>query len=175
MSKRLYIGIDLQDGFLNDAIRESDYEARVEKFLAALDKEQVILTRFVNTPGSSFERFLDWPEMQAGDPSTALLGSLESGGYQVFEKSTYTAWLPAVAEKARSMDAREIVLFGLDSDACVLKTALDVFEAGYVPVVLADLSHSSGGEQRHHAGMKLLRTLIGTRQIIRSDTMPIGA
>lgn len=176
MSKQLYIGIGLQDGFLTDTLRRMDYVARVESFLTTQDKSSVVLTRFVNRAGSSFETLLDWPDMQAGDATTQLFGNLESAGYDVIEKTSYTAWLPYVQEKVAGLGATELVLFGLDSDACVLKTALDVFEAGYRPIVLTDLCNSSGGDHRHNMGLELLKTLIGERQIMTSDMMmPVRA
>lgn len=175
MSRALYIGIDLQDGFLTDEIRRSGYIGRVEGYLSQQDKEAVVLTRFVNQPASSFETLLDWPDMPKGDSSTKLFGNLENQGYDVIEKTSYTAWLPYVQQKAEALGATEFVLFGLDSDACVLKTALDIFEAGYRPLVLSDLCASSGGTERHEMGLKLLTALIGVKQITTSATMPVGA
>lgn len=175
MSKRLYIGIDLQDGFLTEEIRQAGYVQRVERFVSELDKEWLVLTRFVNQPGSSFETLLDWPDMQKSDPATQLFGGLESGGYDIIEKTSYTAWVPYVQQRVEALGATELVLFGLDSDACVLKTALDVFEAGYTPMVLADLCQSSGGQTRHEMGLALLNALIGERQVMTGDMMPGGA
>ncbi len=165
----LYIGIDLQEGFLTNEIREIGYIERVEGFIAKKDREHVTLTRFTNEPDSNFISLLDWSAMQMLDPMTNLFGSLEGGGYWVLRKSTYTAWSPAIQKQAKELGFTDIVLFGLDTDACVFKTALDIFEAGYRPIVLTDLCASSGGEDRHRMAIDLLKHLIGEGQVITSD------
>jgi nicotinamidase-related amidase len=173
MSKRLYIGIDLQDGFLTDEIRSTSYVLDVTAFLAKLDKAEVILTRFVNQPYSPFVKFLDWPDMQPGAEMNKLFGDLENAGYEVIEKPNYSAW-PIVGERLKAAGVEEVVLFGLDSDACVLKTALDVFEAGLRPIVLADLCQSSAGNEWNEKGLALLGKLTGAGQVMQSaDILPL--
>lgn len=163
--KRLYLGIDLQEGFLNEELRASDYVERVCAFIARLNKDEVVLTRFVNAPGNNFDELLGYT---ITTPETTLIDDLEKGGYKVIEKSTYSAWIPEIIGRLQQDGIDEVVMFGLDSDACVLKTALDAFDAGAKPVVLADLSRSSGGEERNEAGIKLMKTLLGDGQVITS-------
>ena len=171
---RLIIGIDLQEGFLTDEIRQSGYVEKVEAFLRAQNKSDVVLTRFVNAPDSNFVKLIESTGMQAGDPQNELCGSLESAGFEIIEKTAFGAWLPAVQEKAKQAGATEIVMFGLDSDACVLKTSLDVFDAGLRPIVLRDLCENSGGTVRNVQGLALLNVLIGAAQMMQSDAfMPM--
>jgi nicotinamidase-related amidase len=116
-------------------------------------------------PGSSFEKYMDWPKMRAGDPATNLFGELETAGYQIMEKPGYSAWTVTVQQKVEASRYEAIVLFGLDAEACVLKTALDIFEAGKRPVVLEDLCHSSNGLENNKVGIELMKTLLGVRQV----------
>lgn len=166
--KRLYLGIDLQEGFLNDEIRSSGYVDRVCVFISGLNKDDVVLTRFVNQPGNNFDELLGYT---ITTPETTLIGDLEKSNYKVIEKSTYSAWVPEIIGRLGRDGIDEVVMFGLDSDACVLKTALDAFDAGAKPVVLADLSHSSGGDDRNEAGIVLMKTLIGDGQVIESSEL----
>ena len=166
--KRLYLGIDLQEGFLNDELRAGDYVERVCAFISGLNKEDLILTRFVNAPGNNFDELLGYTITQ---PETTLIGDLEKGDYKVIEKSSYSAWIPEIVGRLQQGGIDEVVMFGLDSDACVLKTALDAFDAGAKPVVLSDLSHSSGGEERNQAGIKLMKILLGEAQVISSSDL----
>lgn len=166
--KRLYLGIDLQEGFLNDELRAGDYVDRVCKFITGLDKVDVVLTRFVNTPGNNFDELLGYT---ITDPETTLIGDLEKGGYEVIEKSTYSAWLPQIIGRLERDNVDELVMFGLDSHACVLKTALDAFDAGAKPVVLTDLSRSSEGKERNEQGLELIGALIGEKQLITSNKL----
>jgi len=173
MSKRLYIGVDLQKGFLTDKIIASGYIEKIEKFLATLSRDEVVLSKFINHPDSAFIRVLEWNRMQTDDPDTQLFGNLEIAGYDVVEKTGYTAWVPTVIEKAHARAVEEIVIFGLDTDACVLKTALDVFDAGLCPLVLKDLSASSGGQTRHNIGIDLLNITIDQKHVLMSDQLNI--
>ena len=171
MGRYLIVGIDLQDGFLSDEIKQSDYVQKVETFLSTQPKDDIVLTRFVNLPNSSFEKFMDWPKMQAVDPAIRLFGSLESQDYQILEKPGYSAWSVVLQQKVEAGRYDAIVLFGLDAEACVLKTALDIFDAGKQPIILEDLCHSSNGVDRHHMAMELMRSLLGVRQVISSEDL----
>lgn len=62
---------------------------------------------------------------------------------------------------------------GIASDGCVLKTAVDVFEQGIVPVVLKDLTASHAGEAVHEAGILLISRFIGQDQVVESSTIGI--
>jgi nicotinamidase-related amidase len=165
---RLYIGVDLQEGFLSDRIRGTDYIEKVAGYVNQLDKNVVVLTRFVNHPNSNFEKLMDWPKMRTNDADTRLFGDLEKQRFTVIAKPTYTSWTPEIHAKAQELQADEVVIFGLDSHACVLKTALDVFDAGLTPIVLSDLCESSDGTDRDQTGLDLIASLIGVRQVMTS-------
>lgn len=165
MSKHLILGIDLQEGFLTDETRDSGYIDRVQEFLAKQQKEQVLLTKFINRPHNNFEKLMGYTVLQPDDPNAKLIGELENKGYEIIEKGTYTAWIPEVIERAGQMGATKVIMFGLDTHACVLKTALDVFESGLEPVVTEELCGSSKGPQFHKAGIKLMQAMIGEQQV----------
>jgi nicotinamidase-related amidase len=59
-----------------------------------------------------------------------------------------------------------IYIAGIDTDNCVLKCAVDLFEAGFVPVILADCCMSHAGIEAHQAALKILPRFIGPAQII---------
>lgn len=45
---------------------------------------------------------------------------------------------PAAAEAIQNSGARNVIICGIESHVCVLQTAIDLKEAGYVPVVVMD-------------------------------------
>ena len=165
---RLFVGIDLQEGFLTDEIKASDYVSRVCDFLAQQDSDRVVLTRFVNSASSNMVRLMDWDKMQAGDPATRLFHNLETAGYPIIQKSTYSSWVPEVRNMAKDRGCKEIILFGLDTEACVFKTALDIFDTSLRPIIIEDLCASSAGAKRHRLTMDIMADIMGVRQVIKS-------
>ena len=57
-------------------------------------------------------------------------------------------------------------LCGIATDNCVLKSAVDLFEAGLEPLVLAADCASHGGPECHAAGLLLLARFIGAERVI---------
>jgi nicotinamidase-related amidase len=54
---------------------------------------------------------------------------------------------------------------------CVLKSAVDAFELGLTPYVIADASASHAGPRAHEAGLYLLARFIGARQVLSGDDL----
>lgn len=175
MANRVYIGVDLQEGFRCDEMVSDEYVRHVSAFVRSLPPEKVILTKFINHPDSAFVRFRQWDEMMQGDEATKLFGDLEDGDFRVIEKSGYSDLVPAVLEVIHAQEASEVVIFGVDTEQCVLKTALDVFEAGLRPIVLSDMCTSSYGKKWHDTGVELLGILLGSEQVTTADMMPLRA
>lgn len=128
----------------------------------------IVCSRFINLPGSNWERLRDWHEMQ-GEPATLLADELRDVTPYVFKKSTYSAWSDEISSVCRAHDASDVVLLGIDTNECVLATGLAVFDAGYTPWVVEDACASSGGRGPHEMALTLLRALLGERQVVRSE------
>jgi nicotinamidase-related amidase len=58
-----------------------------------------------------------------------------------------------------------LVLCGIATDGCVLKSAVDAFERGIEPVVVTDACASHAGREIHEAGLLLLARFIGPGQL----------
>ena len=56
---------------------------------------------------------------------------------------------------------------GIDTDACVLKTALDLFENNYDVKVIEDCSMSHSGIEYHNSAINMLKKLIGNQNVIK--------
>lgn len=59
----------------------------------------------------------------------------------------------------------KIVIAGIDTDMCVLKIAMDVFDIGIEPIVLTDCCASTAGLQAHLAGLAVLSRNIGANRL----------
>ena len=59
--------------------------------------------------------------------------------FQYIEKKDFSCFdEPVVAEKLALSGAKNVIICGIESHVCVLQTAIDLKEAGYIPVVVFD-------------------------------------
>jgi nicotinamidase-related amidase len=148
--------IDLQAGFLP----EDSLELASRISVAIETYEQVAYLRFLNPEGSMFRRHLDWHDVRPGSSAADLVLDPVPGA-PVFEKTGYSGATAEVLAWLEKIRPGEVHLAGLDTEACVLATALGLFDAGFRPVVLASLCASGSGEAAHYAALDILRTTIG--------------
>lgn len=156
--------VDVQRGFINEFTHH--IPSRVARLIDTHEFEPVLFTRFVNTPDSPYQRLLDWHACQ-GPPETELVPELSGVARpaNVFEKRGLTGVPDALAERLRRDRVTEINVVGIDTDMCVLKVAMDLFDAGIEPIVLIDCCGSTAGLQAHLAGLAILSRNIGPHQL----------
>ncbi|MGK5545702.1 isochorismatase family cysteine hydrolase [Streptomyces sp. URMC 127] len=162
--------IDVQNGFVNDKSRH------VVPVIASLvtrweaTGSPVLFSRYSNYPDSPFVRLLDWTALQSA-PETDIVTELSAHAdraAQIVDKVTYSAFTPDVLGGFQDRGWRNVLLCGIATDSCVLKTAADAFEAGIAPWIVTDACASEAGHEVHQAGLTVARRLIGTRQLITS-------
>ena len=166
MSRALVV-IDVQNGFINEHTRP--VLATITKLIDAFARreEPLAFTRFVNRAGSPYERWIGWTRFREA-PENALADGLDTRGAPVFEKHVYSAFSAEMQSWLARRRIDSLVLCGIATDGCVLKTAVDAFERDIEPVVVTDACASHGGEAAHQAGLLLLGRFIGTRQLKRA-------
>ena len=91
---------------------------------------------------------------------------IDTHGFSVIDKTQYSAYTPALLNYIKDKQIDQIYLCGLDTDCCVLITAIDLFEHGYDIYVLQDFCASSGGETMHQAGLMIGRRNIGKNRVV---------
>lgn len=163
-SDGLLIVVDVQRGFLDDYT--SHIPERIARLIDTKRYQPVLFTRFVNVPESPYHRLLDWHDC-AERPETDLAPELErfAASDRVFTKQGFTGLSDELREKLRRLDPDRATIVGIDTDMCVLKIAMDVFDLGIEPVVLIDCCASTGGLQAHLAGLAVLSRNIGAQQL----------
>lgn len=163
MAKALLV-VDVQRGFLNDFTRH--LPKRIARLAERNRYEQVLLTRFVNTPDSHYRRLLHW-DACAGPPDTLLAPEVEPLAQRgrVFEKRGITGLPDELTAQLREQPPDKVDVVGIDTDMCVLKCAMDLFDLGIEPVVIVDCCASTAGLQAHLAGLAILGRNIGPHQL----------
>ena len=162
MSGKTLIVVDVQRGFVNGHTRH--VVPAVERLQAGCDR--IYATRFVNAPVSPWRRFMDWRRFAEGS-ADAELAFRPAAHAVIVDKHVYSCVNEALLHDLRDRETAEVFLCGIDTDACVLVSAVDLFQNGIRPVILAEACASHAGPEYHEAGLRLLERLVGTDQIIR--------
>lgn len=161
---RTLLVVDVQNSFINEFT--AAIPGRVRLLIERGRFDQVLFTRFVNVPDSPYRRLLDWHEC-AEPPATEI--SLELAELvepdRVFDKPGFTGIPDDLATRLRQDEPDEVAIVGIDTDMCVLKVAMDVFDLGITPVVLVDCCASTAGLQAHLAGLATLARNNGAYQL----------
>jgi nicotinamidase-related amidase len=156
--------VDVQQCFLNNFTRH--IPGRIARLIEAGGFAPVLFTRFLNAPGSGYRRFLDWHECDC-EPGVELAEELNqfADPALIFSKPGYAGISDELARYLLDYRFAEITIAGIDTDMCVLKVAMDVFDRGIKPIVLADCCASTSGLQSHFAGLAVLARNIGANQL----------
>lgn len=172
-NRRILLVVDVQNGFVNpQSIHVVDpIAAFVEKWLD--HGNRVIFTRFINGEDSQWESLMHWTRLRTSpetdlSPRLAEISALAPELAAVVEKRTYSSLTPGVMDAITNEDPSQVLVCGTATDACVLKTAVDLFEAGCTPLVVEDLCASDAGLATHRAGLMVIKRLIGAEQITTS-------
>jgi nicotinamidase-related amidase len=156
--------VDVQRGFLNTYTEH--IPARIRRLIQTGDYEPLFFTRFINSEGSAYHRLLDWHAC-AGPPETDLvaeLGPFVAEG-ALFDKHGLTGLPESLGARLEELGLRQTAIAGIDTDMCVLKTAMDIFDMGIEPRVLIDCCASTAGLQAHLAGLAILSRNLGPHQL----------
>jgi nicotinamidase-related amidase len=158
--------VDVQKGFLNDFTRH--IPERVARLIGRRPAKDVYFTRFENPPGGPYRKFLGWdgcgrpPETDLAPEIARLAARVPE---HVFTKPGYAGLPEALAGVLRDRGIRRVTVVGIDTDMCVLKVALDLFDLGIEPTILVDCCASTAGLQAHLAGLAVLTRNIGAERL----------
>lgn len=173
LSRAALLVVDVQNGFVNE------HSKHVLPIITGLVDQwsesgrPTVFTRYWNFPGSPWERLIGWRALY-GPPETDLAPELElrvtSPNTHVLDKTVYTALTAEGLALLRELSITDLVICGIATDACVLKTTLDAFELGFTPWVLRDAVASNAtrhsAAEVHSSALTLIGRLVGAGQII---------
>lgn len=165
--KGILLAVDMQNGFLTTPETEEVLTNVVEN---ADLFDQVWATRFFNR-NPNFSRQVNWDEMVSG-PETELDPSLDPVVSKTFDKPSYSPPADDLIQALQNEGITTVAVAGVDTDACVMDTALELFDAGIETYVVSDGSASSGGTEYHEAGIKLLERNIGEDYVVPFSELP---
>jgi len=168
MTTSALLVVDVQNGFINS--NTTHIPIAIRNLIESHHFDKMVFTRFVNNARSPFAMQLGWHRMYQ-KPEIELVDTLKGYAKHVFDKDTYSAITESVASFLRDQKADSIFIVGLETDACVLKSAFDSFDRGFETKVLSDLCASTLGAEYHECALKILRRNIGSSSVIISDEL----
>lgn len=157
--------VDVQKGFVTPA--SAHVVAPIEALQARF--ERVVLTAFENPDPSPFRDILAYDKLSPDDPDTELALRPRDDAL-ILTRCAYGGGRSLI-DSLRGMDAETVYLCGIATEACVLKTALDLFEAGITPLLLADLCASDKDRRYHDMALEILSKAIGPHNLRHSGTV----
>lgn len=122
MTKVGLLIVDMQDGFSPPNLLIQRLKEAIEIY------DEVVFTKFSNPPDSLFRKQLGW----SGDGGKICL---PTSGRMAIEKRGY-GLTPANMKALSDLGCSEWHLAGLETDACVMACAFDLFDAG-IPFKIA--------------------------------------
>lgn len=160
------IVVDVQRGFINEYTHH--IPERIVRLVERDGCQPILATRFVNTPRSPYRRLLDWHACE-GPPETDLAPEIDelvrSHGGKVFDKRGFAGLPEALARHLREQKIGRVSVVGIDTDMCVLKVAMDLFDMNVRPTVLVDCCASTAGLLAHLTGLAIISKNVGPQQL----------
>ena len=164
--KNILLIIDMQNGFARYGKTKETGEKIVE-LLKTNSFDYVIATQFINPLQGPYRRILNWEKLTSS-PEIDLLEEIEAD--YILKKEEYTSvneeLMKEIIRVNEGQKPNHIFLVGVDTDCCVMKTAVDLFEKDIRPIVLLNYCNSNGGKIAHQSGIQVMKRLIGAKQLI---------
>ncbi len=111
-----------------------------------------------------FTNIMHWKRLKSA-PETDVIPFVAEKAKEIVQKTTYSACTENVIRLLRDNSITEVYLAGIDTDCCVLTTAIELFDRNIRPIVLAQYCASNGGQKSHNAAITVLERTIGKAQI----------
>lgn len=154
---------DMQNGFMNKHTLK--LIGRIKDLLEKNLFDLVIFTKFINHQNSPYVNLIGYNGLQKGR-ETEIVNELKVSAQIVFQKNTYGPFGSDFEAFLKKENIASLYFVGVDTNACVMKGAIDAFEKGYTPFILGYYCGSHSGIKYHQFALKNLQKLIGKRQVI---------
>lgn len=153
--------VDVQRGFINAHTRH------IPQGIESLQRSyaHIVATRFINGPDTPHAKILHWHRFLPGSEETAFAFTTAKNTH-IITKHRYGCIDDSLLAWLRERAIATVDLCGIDTDMCVFKNAVDLFDDGIRPRVLTEHCASHAGREYHDMAIRLLERAIGKEQII---------
>ena len=161
MENTLLLIIDVQKNFINDNTKK--IPNKITNLINKNHFDYIAFTKFINDENSNFYKMLNYKGCINEDDRKIVFDTQNN---KVFTKKIYTAVNDEFKTYIKENEIKKVYLCGIDTDACVLKTAIDLFENNIDVKVIENCCMSHSGKKYHNYAIKMLKKLIGKESII---------
>ncbi|MBQ7140864.1 MAG: isochorismatase family protein [Bacilli bacterium] len=158
---KLLLVIDAQKDFINENTKP--ILLKIEELINENKFEYIAFTRFLNYIDSNWYKKLKYNGCLTEEEQEIVI---DTKGYKIFDKKIYSCLSDELKKYLLENNIEEIYLCGFDTDACVSKTALDLFENNYNVYILKDYCMSHESVELHDVYINNLARLIGKDKIV---------
>jgi nicotinamidase-related amidase len=158
---RLLLVIDVQNDFINEHTK--NILTKIKELVDSNKYDLTAFTRFINDENSIWYKKLNYKGCMTKEGQAIAINTKNN---KVFDKNIYTAVNDELKKYIQKNNISKIYLCGFDTDACVQKTAIDLFEQNYDVYVLKDYCMSHLGKETHNFYINNLARLIEKNGII---------
>ena len=155
----LLLVIDMQQEFINE---------NTKHLINKIDKlkeeyKNIIYTKFINSPKSRWVKDLNWNGCLTKESQKLVIDPKDN---KIIEKEIYSSLNKELIEYINKNNISKIHICGIDTECCILKTALDLFENDYDVYVLEEYTSSMNGKTKHQNAIEILKRNIGENRVI---------
>lgn len=161
MKNTLLLIIDVQKNFINDNTKK--IPNKITNLINKNHFDYIAFTKFINDENSNFYKMLNYKGCINEDDRKIVFDTQNN---KVFTKKIYTTVSDEFKTYIKENEIKKVYLCGIDTDACVLKTAIDLFENNIDVKVIENCCMSHSGKKYHNYAIKMLKKLIGKESII---------
>jgi len=161
MTKTALLVVDVQKGFINE--HTAHIPALIQELIPSY--QTIFATRFYNPEGSNYRRLLKWHRFSRESQDTELAFT-PNENVMIIDKPIYTCVTDTFLAMLDELAITEIHIVGIETDICVSKCAVDLFERKRTPFVLANYCASYTGPDLHKSALQIIAKYIGDSQII---------
>ena len=154
--KKLLLVIDMQNAFINNKTKH--IFKKINSLFDSNTYDNVIFTRFINSEDSLWYKKLNYK--RCIDEVDNII-PFNTKDHLIMDKKIYSAYNEELVNFIKENNIDEIYLCGIDTGACILKTALDLFDSGYNVFVLKDYCASTKGKIFHNMALNIIKRNIG--------------
>ncbi len=165
--KKVLLVIDVQKGFITTPA-VTDIKNNIDVLISSGFFDTVISTVYQNYDNSPIIRLMGWDKLRS-DEEQELVGGARFKSDYIVKKNRYSGVNRELLDILKKEGGEEeipcVFVVGVDTECCVLSTAIDLFELGIRPIVLTKYCGSSSGLAYHRAGILSLKNLVGACNI----------